>query len=495
MSVKPQYETYRYVGEICRLQGQSLVECRLPGSEISAVLAVHAKAITEESVCADGEVRYNGKVLINVVYEDGEKKVCRAERGVEFYHKVEGAAVSPACFAKTALACENVSYRREGSGVYVSVVVGADISVYGSKQIEYFSGGENIIAQKEEITVCKSVCVSGETEGEDEFEADYVGDILLHSETVLVERVSAGAGVVDIEGQINLNICVLKGDDSIGSYERLAPFKMQVPCDEAYGNVGVNARVLVKNAYLSVGTDEDKGNSKIVFTYALSADCFLTAKETLNVVSDAFSTEAELQLKRVNGEGRYLLNVAKGVERVGGVALLTPVLDGDAVLQSAVLPKAELVCKKGERGIEAEGAVTAVLIMKTAEGSYQSCDLTLPVVFPVETDAEFVEIDCMVCGLNVRRKKSGETEAEAVLKLSVRSYEQRSWTYIAEMAEGEVYERNDCAFSVFMPRVGEDLWQVAKRLRCEPEDLKKSNPNLTFPVREGEKIFVYRQIK
>ena len=45
------------------------------------------------------------------------------------------------------------------------------------------------------------------------------------------------------------------------------------------------------------------------------------------------------------------------------------------------------------------------------------------------------------------------------------------------------------------PRAGEELWQVAKRIRCAPEELKKSNPDLTFPLRGGERLYVYRRIK
>ena len=96
MSIKPQFESHRYIGEVCRLRGQSIVECRLPGSEIGSVLAVHAKAIPTECACADGEAHYSGKMLISVVYEDGDKKICRAERGAEFYHKIEGSTVTPA---------------------------------------------------------------------------------------------------------------------------------------------------------------------------------------------------------------------------------------------------------------------------------------------------------------------------------------------------------------------------------------------------------------
>lgn len=101
----------------------------------------------------------------------------------------------------------------------------------------------------------------------------------------------------------------------------------------------------------------------------------------------------------------------------------------------------------------------------------------------------------MVCGLNIRRKKSGETEAEGTLKLSFRAYESREWSYLSEATVGEEYPENDSGFSVFMTEAGEDLWQVAKRLNCAPEDLKKSNPDLEFPLKEGERIYVYRQIR
>ena len=495
MSVKPRFETYRYVGEICRLHAQSVVECRLPGSEISSILAVHAKAVPTESACADGETRYGGKLLLSVVYEDGEKNICRAERGAEFFHKAEGKEITPACFAKTALQAENVHWRREGSGLYISVVIGADILVYGSKQTEYLTGGENLICREEEITVCKTVCVSGETEGEDEFESDYVGDILLHSERAIVHRVDVNAGALDLEGELALNICVLKEDNTVCSYERLIPFRMQVPSDEAFGKASASARICVKSARLTADTDEDKGKSKIVLSYCLAADCFLHVTENLTVAQDAFSPSSQITLKKENEGGRYVTNLLKCTERVNGIAALSPVLDGEYSLQAAVLPRAEITLKKGERGMEAEGGVMADVLLCGADGAHRSAELSLPFVFPVDIDGDEAEAECLVCGLNVRRKKSGETEAEATLKLCVKSYKEISWQYPSHVEEGEEIAVENGAFSVFIPRAGEGLWELAKRLRCAPEDIQKSNPTLEFPIREGERIFVYRQIK
>lgn len=495
MSIKPQYETYRYTGEICNLTSQSIVECRLPGSEIGSVLAVQARAVTTECSCADGEVRYGGKLLLCVVYEDGNRKICRAERGAEFFHKAEGGAVTPACFAKTLLRCENVSQRREGSGLYISVIVGADISVYGGRQTEYLVGGEDIVVKKDAITLCKTICVSGETEAEDEFDTDYVGDILMHGENAVVTSVSVKTGELAIEGELVLNVCVLRADESVCSYERVIPFNMQIPCDEAFGKVRASARVQVKRASLAAAVDEEKGKSRIVLSYTLAADCFLHTLDSLEIAVDAFSPVAALELNRANGGGRYLTNRVKCVQRVGGAASLSPAVEGEYTLKAAVLPRGEVTCRKGENGWEAEGFVAAEVLLGGAEGGYKSATLTLPFVFPIDIAGEEVEADCIVCGLNVRRKKDGETEAEATLKLCLRSYETRAWEYISEATEGEAYTETDAAISVYALRGGEGLWEVAKRLRRAPDDLKKGNPELEFPVREGERIFVYRQIK
>ena len=81
------------------------------------------------------------------------------------------------------------------------------------------------------------------------------------------------------------------------------------------------------------------------------------------------------------------------------------------------------------------------------------------------------------------------------MKVCLRSYETRTWAYLGEVSEGEPIETPTAAISVFVPRVGEDLWTVAKRLKRAPEEVRKDNPELVFPVREGERIFVYRQIK
>ncbi len=495
MSITPQYETYRYTSEIARLKAQSVVECRLPGSEIGSILTTQAKVYPTETVCADGEVKYGGKLLLCIVYEDADGKICRAERGAEFYHQAEDKLVSPACFAKTALSVERVSYRREGSGLYFSTLVGAELIVYGGKQIEYLTGGENLFCKTREIEIKKSVCVSGETEGEDEFEGDFSGDILLHGEEALVQKVSALSGQVEVEGEILLSLCVLKADGKLGGYERVIPFKVTLPCEDADGEVKAYAKAVLGRVDITQEADEERGISKTVLSYALSIDCFLHATETLTVVADAFSPTCQTTLIKAKDTGRYLLNNVKCVERVGGKATLSQIGSGEYALECALAPKTEIVLKKTENGFEAEGVLTAEVLLSGKDGGYKKAELLLPFLFPIDVKGDEAEAEGIVCGLNIRRKKEGETEAEAIVKITARSYAYAEWEQVKEVEIGEEEPQNRTAFSVYGLREGEELWDVAKRLKRDPEELKKSNPDLTFPVSKGSRIFVYRQIK
>ena len=104
-----------------------------------------------------------------------------------------------------------------------------------------------------------------------------------------------------------------------------------------------------------------------------------------------------------------------------------------------------------------------------------------------------IRIPFVVCGLSVRQKKAGEAEADATLKVTVKYYQKAEGKYLSEVKVLGEREQNDCAISIYLPTAGDDLWTTAKRLGREPEKLQKSNPELKFPLKGDERIFVYRQ--
>ena len=490
MSIKPQYDNYRYTSELCNLESQSIVECRLPSGEISSVLTVFAHAVPEEVSCTDGEVKYSGKLYLTVVYKDLDGNICRAERGAEFFHKAQDERVTPTCFAKAKFETDGIKTRREGSGFFISIVVSAKIEVYGTAQMEYLVGGEGLITKSGQAEIVKTVCVSGETEEEDSFETDGISDVLMHFERANVAQSYLSGDKVSVIGEVLLSICSLK-DEKLSSYEKQIPFRVELPVDESAEKVPVRAQTSVKSAQITVTTDEEKNKSKFSVSLVLYTECLFYVKEEVSVCDDVFSTQCNLRITEEKVGGRYLTNVQRFTERIGGNASLNVAFEGDFTLQSVVKSRAELSYKKTPNGCEAEGYIEAEMLIQCSDG-LRSANLTLPFVFPMQTDEGEVELDGVVYGLSAR-KVGDKVEAECTLKVTARSYQKSESVFVASVEEGEKYQEPTSAISIYIPTEGDGLWEISKKLKRSPEDVKRSNPTLEFPVKRGERLFIYRQ--
>ena len=122
MAIKTQMETFRTLGKVCELNPQTAVECKF-GSEAVNVLSAYASASLSGAEAGNGEVRYFGKALFSLVYEDSEKRVCRAEKGVEFTAKVQDERVYPALTARA-----GTPHHSSPAGITPSAVVTNSLS-------------------------------------------------------------------------------------------------------------------------------------------------------------------------------------------------------------------------------------------------------------------------------------------------------------------------------------------------------------------------------
>ena len=95
--------------------------------------------------------------------------------------------------------------------------------------------------------------------------------------------------------------------------------------------------------------------------------------------------------------------------------------------------------------------------------------------------------------MSARQKEEGTIDAEATLKFTFTERLQARARLVASAEEGEPVPEKDCAISVYVPRAGDGLWELAKRLNKSPEEVVESNPDLEFPIREGQRVVIYRK--
>lgn len=484
-----QSETFRGYGKIGALNAQTAVECRF-GQEVGTVLSVNATASLTGAESGNGEVRYFGKAHFSIVYEDAEKHVCRAEKGVEFTAVAKDERCYPALTPRACVSVENVSVRREGASVYVAALLGADINLYGEQSFEYLTGGELVLKREPSVLIVAHLC-GGAAETEDEFETEFIGDVLQHSEAVNITDLVCETGTLKVEGEINLGILALKADGGLVSFERLVPFNLELPCDAASFGCGAEARVNVLSATIHADTDETKGKCRISAEFTLSAEGCVYEELAVDTATDAFSQTNEIALTFGSAECGGAGSISRVTERISGKCALSSPVDFSDVLQAVTLQRAEANLVRGEDGTRVEGVVLATLLVLGTDGAHRGVEISLP--FSVPVNAENCTVGVLVCGTSARQKQEGEIDADATLKITLCEKKTVHAKFVVSAEEGAALPGNDSAVSVYIPRAGDGLWELAKSLKKSPEEVSASNPDIEFPVKDGQRVIVYRK--
>lgn len=485
--MKTQTETFRGYGKLFGMNAQTAVECRFPDAQ--TVLSAHVSADLAGAEAGNGEARYFGRAHVSIVYEDGDKRVCRAEKGVEFSALARDERLVPAQALRAQIAVENVSVRKEGASIFVTALLGADIAVFGEQSFDYLAGGD-LVCRREPVAFYTAHLADGTTEVEDDFEAERIGDILQHAETVHITAVGCSAGMLKAEGEVFLGILAMRGDDLV-SLERLIPFAIDIPSEAAQAGCRAQVAVRVPEVNLTADADEEKGRCRIRATLVLRAQGVISEQVTVDGVTDAFSRTNRVKLAYSENGSEGTGETLQFSERVSGKAALSSGLDFSDTLQAVTLQRAEANLVRGENGMRAEGVALATLLVRGADGSRRGIEMSLPFSVPVQ--AENADVDVIACGMNARQKEEGSIDAEATLKFTLTERLKSAARLVSAAEEGDAVPENDCAVSVYVPRAGDGLWELAKRLNKTPEEVMESNPDLEFPIREGQRVVIYRK--
>lgn len=474
--MEQQFETFETNMPVMTITAQTAVECKIVGGgEFATLLSCIATAIPTGKEVRSGEFRYSGKLLFSVVYTDNEGQVRRLERGAEFNHSIANDSLVPAYTASLDLKVIKSTVRRENGSIYATAIVSPVVELSSTIPIRYPNRTE-LISKREGLELYRSVAISGMSETEDEFELDYLGDVLTHSEQSITEKITIGNGSVIVEGNVSLLITAWK--DGVCSFERLVPFRTELPYDGTGDRVG--CKVSVRAVNLSVNSDEDKGKTSILTEITLDFQATVWEKHTFDCVDDVYSTQKEISVERKETMFDLPKELVTFNERVVCPCLTNELLDFSSTVKAITSVRTAV---EGN-----EGTIFATAILADQNGELKKMEFTCP----VELSSFAEEMDLLVCGLKVAQRKEGELEAECTLKGSMLSREKRTVSPIVQIIEGEELPTPP-HIRVILPMKGETLWELSKRLHRPSEEVSAQNPELTFPMTGKERILLCSQ--
>lgn len=480
---------------------QTVVEARLAASSpIGKVLALKADCSVSPGETLNGEARYSGKVVYKALYLDAEGAPRALDYTAEFSGSIVSSAVKPGGNAEFSAEVLDVDVTSATENeIKAAAVVEIALVYTDSENVRYVSRGgdgvytldERIAYQKLEGSVNSAFTVTDEMEN-----INVNGVVMAEARVVNVKR-TAGPDCVNVSGEVVCDLVCTAPDGLIVSYRASTPFSEEAACHGARPEFVAVGGVTLDAVKVEVVEGE---STSVELSYELRFGIKVFSEQTATVVTDAFSPTDELK-KTVTGIEIYKATPCVDVQESldGSVTLKEDMPPADNILAVCGEKLNVSDCKVEDGRVTVTGMVTGSIVYYSAENnSVSSAAFELP--FSVATGATAsAEAKVTACGsvenTTVKIRRGNELDIKAEVCFDVCVMERDTAAIVSDVTLGDPLPLNDSAFSVYIARENESLWDASKALGLTPEQVVLYNPDLSFPFKGGERVMAFRHLE
>ena len=328
----------------------------------------------------------------------------------------------------------------------------------------------------------------------DEFDVGYgIKEVLCYGATACLKSVTSGVSCVVFEGEVNLLLKTLPFSDNndILKERRVVPFRFELENAGSLPDMRAKGECEPTRVLFKVFTDEAKGKSTVnaEITLAFSGESIETTAMT--VADDVYSVSSDIEISKCEVPVALFAGQSSASESFGGAAS-GEIPEGGKVVTSFGERITVLGTVKTTDGVTVNGIVRADVVFRNADNGTSSVNAEMPFSVDVTGEGEIVGLKLDLTDFDATIK-DGAIYFNCSTKAVYKSIIVKKITVIDGVNEVGIRKADECAISVFVPKKGDELWDISKQLRVSEEEIMKCNENLEFPLRGDERIIIYRQ--
>ena len=280
---------------------------------------------------------------------------------------------------------------------------------------------------------------------------------------------------------------------------RAAGYVIRTPFDSELLTPGVTEDSKVYLTPVKIGANvystpgETGSELKVEATVGMSG--YALNKTETEIVTDAYSrtkeTKPEYAVKEVTSDS---CAVTEKVKYFGSATV-----SEDVNLRNIAALGAPAICALGVSGtdpIVVEGVIGAEIICEDDSGKPVRIFAEVPFRAESELSGECpsaVMVSAAVSEYTARLRQGGSTEISGEIEIRIASETRNEISFVESVREiGDKQPDDELVISLYVVGEGEGLFEVAKALNSDEEELKRMNPSMTLPVKTGDKILYYK---
>ena len=159
------------------------------------------------------------------------------------------------------------------------------------------------------------------------------------------------------------------------------------------------------------------------------------------------------------------------------------------------------IVKQGEVLIDGIAMLNIIYYSEDEEGNniLNSVDVDVPYSLTFSAldvnEKDNVFINVSFGDINVKSRHGRELEILAEIKINYNNTVPSVSYITTEILLGDEKETRDCGLEIYLAKSNQTLWDIAKELNVSVTDIMTQNSELSLPLKDGEKIVVYRQLR
>ena len=453
--------------------------------------------ITNQEVM-EKQVNFDGEIICTIAFTDLEGEM----RSMTYKGKVSGTVKSDDITPTSGvvLNCSILDSSVEhiaGSDINLAIAYQVDGAVLNQTALDVLVDGKGFSNEKETCDITSKAYSKKHsfTDVEEESVKNDVSLVLSAYGTICADKITVGDNIAMVEGSIKAYVTYLTSGEmsEVITDTFTFPYHEEMHMDGAtIGMVG-DATANCSEVKVTAYSDDVKRNSKFTIESCCSINACCYLEEKMEYVEDVFSSENELMSTvdslntfKYMGRNRYPLEERMSFD-------LGSEYDKVECVMSCTVEVLGATCEDGK--IVVEGLLKASLLM-AGEMGYELKDLDMPVVYDMNYDCnENCEVSACMTPIDVSAKLRLANEVEIVAKVNtvVDIFEKDTVSVICELEKGEEKSKDYSAIVIYVGCEGDSLMDVAKKVNVMPSTIQSQNKDVAFPLKNKEKIVIYRQ--
>ncbi len=472
--------------------------------QITKVLTAGVRTKVENIMPGSGEVKFDGEIEYDLLVVLDNNEISPITERSAFSLVFENKDIGPDSVIQieSHVVELNSSNFASGDFSYNSTI---DFNIYTINQNNDLACAvppEDVFVREGEVSYTSLVCNTA-IESSINFELpkdSKINKILYIKNFATIKSVIPSVDYFVVAGEVYSTIVYSTDDGVIRSLNKENSFSEEIEAKGTNKDSNIQAFVSTKE---SIITENDEGN-RFIFEIPLCINSFVFNREIKSCIVDAYSVKYEVNLTTTSFEQNDF-NSTKQVEEniLTNFSLSETISPIDKIL--AVVPTniriVNQIVKQGEVLIDGIAMLNIIYYSEDEEGNniLNSVDVDVPYSLTFSAldvnEKDNVFINVSFGDINVKSRHGRELEILAEIKINYNNTVPSVSYITTEILLGDEKETRDCGLEIYLAKSNQTLWDIAKELNVSVTDIMTQNSELSLPLKDGEKIVVYRQLR